>query len=52
MKAAAKASTGREFAYLASAVGNANRDDEKITGITPVAFTCSSVSKPVAGLLS
>jgi len=40
LRAAANASTGRELAYLASAVGRASREDEKMTGITPVALTC------------
>ena len=29
--------------YLAAAVGSASRDDEKMTGITPVAFTCIQI---------
>jgi len=40
LRAAANASTGRELAYLANAVGKASREDEKMTGITPVALTC------------
>lgn len=45
--ALAKVVTAGVLKYLASAVGAASSDEAKMTGITPVAFTC--VHEPTCG---
>ena len=37
----ARVSTAGWFAYLASAVGSASKELEKMTGMTQVAWTCA-----------